>query len=288
MKRKCAILMLLGVSWGPAACDSDASDSQSPSSRGIRDAYEFNDNSAVAWDLGSGFGNHRIEATVWPSGDEDWYSVSVDAGMELVLNMLEQPRVTNPLSGGWGSTRPYDLSLVDPEGRFVSLAFDAPHRHTATLPGKYRVRVRSGFRADELSGASYTLSVIVQFPSRLPIERVNVTREGVEADADCRESALSGDGRYAAFVAGGSNLVPGSIKDDILLKDRLTVIAEKLAAAGLTSMIVWVLKDNPACAFYETLGGTRVGSKPIVIGGANLEETAFGWLDIQTLLDRTR
>jgi len=66
---------------------------------------------------------------------------------------------------------------------------------------------------------------------------------------------------------------------------RLTVaVARELERAGMRSMIVWVLRDNPACAFYRKLGGQQVASKLIVMGDRSLEEVAFGWTEIRDLI----
>lgn len=51
-----------------------------------------------------------------------------------------------------------------------------------------------------------------------------------------------------------------------------------------TTMLIWVLAGNPACRFYEAMGGKRVGSKPIEIGDAMLEELSYGWEDISNIL----
>ena len=54
-------------------------------------------------------------------------------------------------------------------------------------------------------------------------------------------------------------------------------IADLLREQGHTHMLLWVLRDNPAAAFYRHLGGTLVTEKTIEIGGAHLPELAFGW-----------
>ena len=65
----------------------------------------------------------------------------------------------------------------------------------------------------------------------------------------------------------------------------VSAVAHRLLADGFGSMLVWVLKDNrPACWFYETLGGERVGRKTIAIGGADLVEVSYGWRDIADLI----
>jgi ribosomal protein S18 acetylase RimI-like enzyme len=58
------------------------------------------------------------------------------------------------------------------------------------------------------------------------------------------------------------------------------------AARGLleldsSSMLVWVLKDNPVRGFYEHLGGVYLREKPIEIGGAELTEVAYGWRELK-------
>jgi len=66
---------------------------------------------------------------------------------------------------------------------------------------------------------------------------------------------------------------------------RLTLtIAKELHQEGMRSMIVWVLRNNPACEFYRKLGGKQVASKLIVLGSATLEEVAYGWLDTGELV----
>jgi GNAT superfamily N-acetyltransferase len=56
--------------------------------------------------------------------------------------------------------------------------------------------------------------------------------------------------------------------------------AKGLLALGSSSMLVWVLKENPARGFYEHLGGVYLREKPIEIGGARLMEAAYGWREL--------
>lgn len=65
-------------------------------------------------------------------------------------------------------------------------------------------------------------------------------------------------------------------------------VAERLAQAGSRSMLVWALADNPACGFYEAMGGQKVLEREVEIGGARLPEVGYGWTDINVLLARTR
>lgn len=64
----------------------------------------------------------------------------------------------------------------------------------------------------------------------------------------------------------------------------VSAVAEKLGELGYRPMVVWVLKDNPSCGFYEALGGKLLGSKGIDIGSANLVELQYGWDDLTKLI----
>lgn len=59
-------------------------------------------------------------------------------------------------------------------------------------------------------------------------------------------------------------------------------VVNELRDTGSKSMMVWVLKDNPARGFYERLGGVYLFEKPIQIGADDLMEVAYGWHDLST------
>ncbi len=64
----------------------------------------------------------------------------------------------------------------------------------------------------------------------------------------------------------------------------VSAAAHSLQQHGFSSMLLWVLEDNhPARRFYESLGGQRLGSKTVTIGGADLQEVSYGWKDITHL-----
>lgn len=64
----------------------------------------------------------------------------------------------------------------------------------------------------------------------------------------------------------------------------LAAAADRLAAAGLTSMLVWVLRENsPARRFYERLGGAYLREKPLGWPGTDAIEVAYGWADTAKL-----
>lgn len=54
-------------------------------------------------------------------------------------------------------------------------------------------------------------------------------------------------------------------------------IVTDLKEKKFDSMLIWALEKNPACDFYEKLGGKRIDFTQIEIDGEKLEEVAFGW-----------
>jgi len=61
-------------------------------------------------------------------------------------------------------------------------------------------------------------------------------------------------------------------------------ITRQLYEKGLSSMLVWVLSENPFLSFYESLNGSRVDSKTIKINGENHLVIAYGWKNIKDLI----
>jgi len=66
-------------------------------------------------------------------------------------------------------------------------------------------------------------------------------------------------------------------------------VAQQLAQAGIDSMLVWVLSNNPARKFYEVLGGQQlIREKQREMGGVMLTEIAYGWTSMNILVDSYR
>jgi L-amino acid N-acyltransferase YncA len=61
-------------------------------------------------------------------------------------------------------------------------------------------------------------------------------------------------------------------------------LSSALQTKGFTSMIVWVLEQNPSVSFYERLRAVQIAQKVINIGGADLQELAFGWPSLDRLI----
>jgi ribosomal protein S18 acetylase RimI-like enzyme len=57
-------------------------------------------------------------------------------------------------------------------------------------------------------------------------------------------------------------------------------VARSLIDAGYRGMLVRVLSANPARLFYERLGARPLGVDTVSVGGQELEETVYGWSNI--------
>ncbi len=101
------------------------------------------------------------------------------------------------------------------------------------------------------------------------------------------------------FIAGGAILHPvdgyqGELGAIYLLASHQRTgagaalvrrLAGELRQQGFGNMAVWVLQENPACGFYERIGGVPVAEQTIEIGGKALPEVAFGWPEIGVLCE---
>ncbi|MBA2665592.1 MAG: GNAT family N-acetyltransferase [Trueperaceae bacterium] len=114
--------------------------------------------------------------------------------------------------------------------------------------------------------------------------------------------ALDGDGTIFGYISGGPERTrdgefAAEVLDIYLLESgqgqghgRALMIAcvERFLERGLSSMLVWVFADNPGRLFYESLGGTAVREKKLVVGGRELLAIGYGWRDLQALLQDER
>lgn len=57
-------------------------------------------------------------------------------------------------------------------------------------------------------------------------------------------------------------------------------VVQHLRKCQMSSMLIWALERNPACRFYEKMGGSPVHTQWIRIGNEELEEIAYGWSDL--------
>jgi ribosomal protein S18 acetylase RimI-like enzyme len=110
------------------------------------------------------------------------------------------------------------------------------------------------------------------------------------------------DGTICGFIGGGRLREPLADFDGEIYAIYLAVdaqqrgcgrammqrLAGRLLQDGLKGAVVWVLERNPACAFYECLGGELLGQKAISIGGADLVEVAYVLEDLSRLVENAR
>jgi ribosomal protein S18 acetylase RimI-like enzyme len=65
----------------------------------------------------------------------------------------------------------------------------------------------------------------------------------------------------------------------------LRTAAAHLAARGCTSLLVWVLSDNPARWFYARMGARHAEDGTVGVGGIAVPQAAYRWTSIEPLLD---
>ncbi len=102
------------------------------------------------------------------------------------------------------------------------------------------------------------------------------------------------DGEIVGFAHGGAvrSVVPGHEQEIYALYvlpgfqggghgRRLFLAAcNRLSKRDGEGLAVWVLRGNPAEGFYQHLGGTLVSSRTVQIGGAEVDEVAYGWAEV--------
>ncbi|MBS4538447.1 GNAT family N-acetyltransferase [Clostridium sp. D2Q-11] len=69
-------------------------------------------------------------------------------------------------------------------------------------------------------------------------------------------------------------------------RQMIEKVIEKMKNNETSSMIVWVLKDNPSYKFYEYLGGKKIVENDIKIGGRILKKVGYGFDNIDDILNR--
>jgi GNAT superfamily N-acetyltransferase len=64
-------------------------------------------------------------------------------------------------------------------------------------------------------------------------------------------------------------------------------VVRELVRRGLYSMAIWVIAENPACGFYEAMGGSKVYERLEEADDKMLLEIGYGWDDIRNLVTET-
>jgi len=139
-------------------------------------------------------------------------------------------------NGAQGNDQCFDTA-ISADGRFV--AFDS--RASNLVPGDTNGKI----------------DIFVRDRLNATIERVSVASNGVQADGDSDAVAISGDGRYVAFVSEASNLVAGDTNGvwDVFVRDRRagTTLRVSVDSAGVqgdaNSLYPAISRDGRIVAF---------------------------------------
>ncbi len=68
----------------------------------------------------------------------------------------------------------------------------------------------------------------------------------------------------------------------------LDALFRQLRADGFDTAILWMLADNPTRFFYEGLGGQQVGERTDTFAGADVDEVAYAWRDLEAPVVRRK
>ena len=99
------------------------------------------------------------------------------------------------------------------------------------------------------------------------------------------------DNQIVGFVSGGearekTHGFTGELYAIYLLKEQqgkgigkalFQTLTDYLKKLGITSMFLWVLRDNKTVAFYKAMGGTRGTSQDDEMGGQFFKEDMYFW-----------
>ena len=122
----------------------------------------------------------------------------------------------------------------------------------------------------------------------------------VASGEDAPEGSAPDAAVIVGFASGGRSrrggLAEGEIDTLYLSEDYrdrgtgrrlLRAAGAHLRVVGCRSAMLWVLKDNPTQWFYRHLGGRVVARGMVRVGGQTLEQMAFLWEPIESLLAAT-
>ena len=122
----------------------------------------------------------------------------------------------------------------------------------------------------------------------------------VASGADAPAGAPAEGGTIVGFVSGGRArrdwLAQGEVETLYLMDDfrdrgigrrLMRAMAAHLAAVGCRSAMLWVLQDYPTRWFYQRLHGRPAAEETIRFAGRTMQQLAFVWDPIETLLAAT-
>ncbi|MFJ5768739.1 GNAT family N-acetyltransferase [Psychrobacillus sp. NPDC093180] len=108
--------------------------------------------------------------------------------------------------------------------------------------------------------------------------------------------AINDEGKIIGFASGkriNDNNFDGELYSLYLLQEcrglgvgrqLVSAIAKNFKEKGISSMMVWVMKQNKSgLGFYERIGGKEYIHRTSTFGGTEVEDVAYGWKDISVL-----
>jgi GNAT superfamily N-acetyltransferase len=108
--------------------------------------------------------------------------------------------------------------------------------------------------------------------------------------------AESEDGWVVGFASGGQEMsqarnnwgeltaiyIPAEHQRKGIGSSLLRAAAARMKKQGCVGMASWMLKENPAGAFYRKMGGNTTTIRREIIGGVEKELIAFEWNDLNS------
>jgi GNAT superfamily N-acetyltransferase len=173
------------------------------------------------------------------------------------------------------------------------MAFLLPHRYASLVVRRARPADAAAIARVQVQSWHETYTGIIPQPY---LDQLSVLTE----ERKWRRTLSSGGWAFIAewdqtmvgFGSGGLSRVRRDITGEIYV---LYVLSEyqgrgigralfdvchyELGRCGHHGLLIWVLADNPACGFYEHLGGVIAGENRAHIAGARLRELAYIWPD---------
>lgn len=241
----------LGFAGGELSCSDTCRLDASACSGCQDDEYEDNDDAAGATVLAAG-AHHLVMCN--PGGEEDWFSIGVDAGSELLVRLDQD-----------GSIVDLDLEILDEEGQVLAAGGAALGEELVVVPVEtaQTLRVRVFVWEDRPGAAGYTLRLVAD-PQCLE-------------QADCAEGELCRDYSCVPFVCSENAPCPGG-----LVCDEGTCVG-CITAADCPEQDAYVCQDH-ACVFscdedaYEPNSSSGEAAD-LAVGDTLAELTLCGELD---------
>lgn len=105
---------------------------------------------------------------------------------------------------------------------------------------------------------------------------------GVGFSGPRRTRMESYEGEFFALYVAGEHQGRG------IGRRLMAAMSRGLLDQGVSRAFLWCLRDNPSRWFYERLGGHVVAQRVERFAGVDLDELAYGWLDLETLAQYPR